>query len=95
MDEKINLDDVISELRSSVPEISFVHFTDDQDFIIASSDRASLGREFFSDILENDESVVRQKDGYYEGGFSIKIGEKRIGALYFEAALTVGSSSQQ
>jgi len=91
MDEKINLDDVISELRSSVPEISFVHFTDDQDFIIASSEPGVLGRVFVSDIIETGESAVREKDGHCEGGFSIKIGEKRIGALYFGAGIVKDS----
>lgn len=94
MDEIATLDKIIGELRAAVTDISLVHFTDGHGVIVASSDHASLGREFLSDILENDESVVRQKDDYYEGGFSVRIGEKRIGALYFEAALTAADSSQ-
>jgi serine/threonine protein kinase len=94
MDEIAALDEIIGELRAAVTDISLAHFTDGQGVIIASSDGASLGREFFSDILENGESVVRQKDGYYEGGFSIRIGDKRIGALYFEAAFFTADSSQ-
>jgi len=56
---------------------------------------SDIGNVITSDIIETGESAVREKDGHYEGRFSIKIGEKRIGALYFEAALTVGNSSQQ
>jgi len=94
MDEIATLDDVISELRDAVADISLVHFTDGQGFIIASSDRASLGREFFSDIFNNTECVVRSKDGYYEGGFSIRIGEKKIGVLYFKTDIAQPDNPQ-
>lgn len=95
MDEIERLDDIINELRAVVTDVSLVHFTDRQGIIVASSDGAVLGDEFFSDILENDESIVRQRDGCYEGGFSVRIGEKKIGSLYFETAITVKDSSGQ
>jgi serine/threonine protein kinase len=95
MDEIALLDDIITELQTAVTDISLVHFINDQDIIIASSDPASLGRGFFNDVLDDKESIVRQKDEYYEGGFSVRIGKKKIGALYFQTAVIPADSSGQ
>lgn len=95
MDEIETLDEIIDEIRTAVSEIALIHFTDEQNIIVASSDITALGRELFSDILENDEDGIRQKDDSIEGGFSIRIGEKKIGNLYFEALFARADSSVQ
>jgi hypothetical protein len=79
------LGEIISKVRQDEPEISAIHFTDPQHVVIASSDPNLVGKNYVSDLLKSGSSVVRNKAGLFEGGFSINIGSKAIGALYFQA----------
>lgn len=85
MDDEANLSEIITRLSRDEPEIGFINFTDDKNKIIASSDPTVVGEVYNPDLLESGTSVVRETNGVYEGGFSIAIGNKRVGALYFEA----------
>jgi hypothetical protein len=79
------LGEIISKVRQDEPEISAIHFTDTKGVVIASSDPNLVGKNYLSDILKSGTSVVRNAAGVFEGGFSINIGSKSIGALYFKA----------
>jgi len=79
------LGEIIAKVRQDEPEITTVHFTDTKNVVIASSDPNLVGKNYNSDLLKSGASVVREKAGIYEGGFSINIGSKPIGAFYFQA----------
>lgn len=79
------LGEIISKVRQDEPEVSAIHFTDAKNVVIASSDPNLVGKNYVSDLLKSGTSVVRNKAGVYDGGFSISIGSKAIGALYFQA----------
>jgi uncharacterized protein YoxC len=85
MNESAKLNEIITSLGRDEPEMTFIYFTDSKNKIIASSNPSMIGRIYDTDILSSGESIVREKNGTYEGGFSITIGQKRIGALYFSA----------
>jgi len=79
------LGEIISKVRQDEPEISAIHFTDTKNVVIASSDPNLVGKNYLSDLLKSGTSVVRNNAGVFNGGFSINIGSKSIGALYFQA----------
>jgi len=85
MEEVANLGEVISRFRRDDSEITFIHFTDINNKVIASSDPNVLGKTYTSALLESGPSVVKENNGTFEGGFSIRVGKKRVGALYFGA----------
>ncbi|KPJ72616.1 hypothetical protein AMJ52_05830 [candidate division TA06 bacterium DG_78] len=85
MNESPKLNEIITSLRRDEPEMTFIYFVDNTNKIIASSNPNMIGKTYDTDILTSGESIVREKNGTYEGGFSITIGQKRIGAIYFEA----------
>ncbi len=79
------LDEVIIRFRRDDSEITYVYFADAKDNIIASSDQDVKGKTYDSALLTSGPSVVREKNGVFEGGFSIRVGKTRVGALYFGA----------
>jgi hypothetical protein len=85
MNENAKLNEIIMSLRRDEPEMTFIYFADNTNKIIASSSSDMIEKTYETDILTSGESVVRVENGTYEGGFSITIGRKRIGAFYFEA----------
>jgi len=85
LDDNAKLDEIITSLRSDEPEITFIHFTDNKNKVIASSDTNFVGETYNSNILASGSGTVRENNGTYEGGFSINIGNKTVGALYFVA----------
>ena len=85
MDESANLNEVIVRFRRDEPELTYIHFTDAKNKIIASSDSNIIGKIYNSTLLESGSSVVVEKKGIFEGGFSIKIGNTTVGVLYFGA----------
>jgi len=90
VDAVINKDDaklneIIVQFRQDDSDITNVFFTDTENNIIASSDPNVKGRTHDSALLESGPSVVKEKNGTFEGGFSIRVGKKRVGALYFGA----------
>ncbi len=82
-DAKLN--EIIVQFRQDDSEITDVFFTDTENNIIASSDPNVKGRTYDSALLESGPSVVKEKHGTFEGGFSIRVGKKRVGAFYFGA----------
>lgn len=91
MKDEANLSEIITRLRRDEPEIGFINFTDNKNRVIASSDPTIVGEIYNPDLLEAGNSVVRENSGVYEGGFGITVGNKRVGAFYFEAKPTVSS----
>jgi len=87
MDADVNLNEIITQLSKDEPEITFIHFTNNKNRIIASTDSTLTGKVYSSDLLNDSACVVRVGDGGYECGFSIEVGRKRVGALYFGATL--------
>lgn len=85
MEEVANLSEIINQFCRDEPEVSFIHFTDGKNKVIASSDSTIVGKTYSSTLLKSGSSVVRATNGLYEGGFSIKIGKTKVGALYFGA----------
>jgi serine/threonine protein kinase len=82
-----NLNEVIQQLRGDEPEITYIHFADDKNVVIASSDTSVMGAVFNSDLPKSGPSTVRGRERFYEGAFEIKADETRLGALYFGALL--------
>lgn len=78
------LTEIIAQLRKDEPEITFIHITDDKNKIIASTDPNSIDKIYNSNILASGTSVVKEKSGIYEGGFSINVGSARKGMLFFQ-----------
>ncbi len=85
MEEVANLNEVISRFRRDDSEITFIHFTDAKNKVIASTDPNVMGKSYDSALLDSGPSVVKEKDGIFEGGFTIRVGKKKVGALYFGA----------
>ncbi len=85
MDESANLNEIIVRFRRDEPELTYIHFTDAKNKIIASSDSNIIGKIYNSTLLKSGSSVVVEKKGIFEGGFSIKIGNTTVGTLYFGA----------
>jgi prefoldin subunit 5 len=85
MGEEANLSEIISRLQRDEPELTFVHITDTNHVVLASSDSTMVGRTYNSNILAVGSNAVREQNGKYDGGFSINVGTKRVGALYFSA----------
>ena len=85
MGDNAKLEEIITNLRSDEPEITFIHFTNSKNKVIASSDANFVGETYNSNILTPGSSMVRENNGAYEGRFSINIGNKAVGALYFVA----------
>lgn len=80
------LTEIVTRLRKDEPELTFVHITDSKHQILASSDSAMVGKTYSSDIMTAGSSNVVEQNGRYEGGFSIDVGQVRVGALYFGIA---------
>ena len=83
MGDGARLSEIVTRLRKDEPELTFVHITDSKYQILASSDSAMMGKTFSSNILTAGSSNVVEHNGLYEGGFSIDVGQIRVGALYF------------
>ncbi len=79
------LDEIIIRFRRDDPEITYVYFADVNNNIIASSDPDVKGKTYDTALLSSGPSVVQEKNSIFEGGFSIRVGKKRVGALYFGA----------
>jgi len=97
-EQSLNLTEIIARFKRDEKEITYIHFTDKEGKVLASSEQDLVGKTFESKLLESGPSVVKEKNGLYEGGFSIKIGNTMVGALYFGArpdmpAITVTQSS--
>ena len=85
MEEIGNLDEIITRFRRDQSELTYIHFTDAKNKVIASSDPKSIAKTYSSTLLKSGSSVVKENNGLFEGGFSIKVGKTQVGALYFGA----------
>ncbi len=89
MEEISNLNEIIDRFHRDEKEITYIHFTDAKNKILASNDPNKVGKTHNSTLLKSGSSVVNEKDGTFNGGFSIKIGKTTVGALYFGAKPTI------
>jgi DNA repair exonuclease SbcCD ATPase subunit len=85
MGEEANLTEIITRLQKDEPELTFIHFTDAKNEVLASNDSTMIGKVISSNVLTTGSSAVREGNGIYECGFSIDIAKKRVGVLYFGA----------
>ncbi len=85
MGEAANLTEIVDRFRRDEPELIFIHFTDDKNKVIASSDPATVGKNYESTLVKSGPSVVKEKNGIFEGGFTIRVGKTNVGAVYFGA----------
>jgi len=83
MEEISVLKEIIYRFRENEPEIGYIHFTDSKNKVLASSDSSFTDKTYDSDLPETEQSVIKEKNGTYECGFSITIGRTKIGSLYF------------
>jgi hypothetical protein len=88
MEEISVLRETIYRFRENEPEISYIHFTDSKNKVLASSDSSLADRTYSSDLLETEQSVIKEKSETYECGFSITVGRTKIGSLYFGMVLS-------
>jgi hypothetical protein len=96
--QSLNLSEIIARFMRDEKEITYIHFTDADGNVLASSDQELIGKGYESALLNSGSSVVEENNGIYEGGFAITIGKTVVGALYFGArpdipTLSVGASS--
>jgi cell division protein FtsB len=77
------LAEIIAQFRRDEPDLQYVHITNAQGTIIASSNDEMVGTPYESNILGTGPSVVREKSGVFEGGFEIRLKQTKLGVLYF------------
>ncbi len=78
--DEAKLSEIVSAIKQNEPEVMAVVFTDAEKKVIASSDASLLGINYVP--LNPGSNKITEKSGVYEGGFSILLGTKAIGALY-------------
>jgi hypothetical protein len=83
MGDEAKLSEIITRLRKDEPELTYVHITDAKYQVLASSDSSLVGSTYVSNILTAGSSTVREQKGIYEGGFSINVGQMKVGAFFF------------
>lgn len=93
MGEEAKLSEIVTRLKNDEPEITFVHITDADNKVLVSTDSAMVNKIYNSDVLGGGSSAVTERNGIYEGGFSIEIGKTKVGFLYFGANPRVSSSA--
>ncbi|UCG29514.1 MAG: hypothetical protein JSV53_08325 [candidate division WOR-3 bacterium] len=93
MGEEAKLSEIVTRLKNDEPEITFVHITDADKKVLVSTDAAMVSKIYNSDVLGGGSSAVTERNGIYEGGFSIEIGKTKVGFLYFGANPRVSSNT--
>ncbi len=95
MGEEAKLTEIVTRLKNDEPEITYVHITDGDNKVLVSTDPAMVTKTYTSNLLSGGSSAVAERNGSYEGGFSIEIGKTKVGFLYFGAnpAVTSGTFS--
>jgi flagellar hook-basal body complex protein FliE len=83
MGDDAKLSEVVTRLQKDEPELTFVHITDAKYKILTSVDSSMIGKTYNPSVLMAGPSAVREQNGLYEGGFSINVGQMRVGALFF------------
>lgn len=83
MGDEAKLSEIITRLQRDEGELTFVHITDAENKILASSDASKIGQTHSAGIVIQGASTVQEQGGVYEGAFSINVGQMRVGILYF------------
>src|SRR4030042_1406744 len=82
-----NLNEVILQLVQDEPELVYLHFTDNNKKVVASTNRDVIGAEYRSDFLRSDDDTVYERNNFYEGAYNVSIDGNKLGALYFSARI--------
>lgn len=90
MGDEAKLSEIITRFQKDETELTFIHITDAKYKVLASSDSLKIGQVHSTNILTTGSSAVRERNGIYEGGFSINVGQMRVGILYFGLKPNVG-----
>lgn len=85
MEETANLNEIIVRFLQDEEEVTFIHFTDADNKVLASSNNDMIGASFTPDFLAAGETGVREQNGVYEGAFPVTVGTTVIGKLFFSA----------
>lgn len=80
-----NLHEIIIQLMQDEPGMVYIHFTDNEHQVVASSNESVIGAEYRSDFLNAAENAVRKHNNFYEGAFTIRAENNVLGAFFFTA----------
>jgi len=83
MNEEWKLHEVILTIARDEPTMVYAHFVNKKNKIISSNESTNIGKVYKADLAIADTSAIQDENGNYECGFSIKVKDKKIGALYF------------
>jgi hypothetical protein len=76
--DQVILEEYISRVMRDVPDITFMHFVDDSNQVIASSSPRLVGKLYKPELVVMPADMVREKNGFFEGGFFGAIVEKGV-----------------
>ncbi len=82
-----NLNEVILQIVRDEPEIVYLHFTDNNSKVVASTNNTVIGAEYRSDFIRADDNRVFDRNNFYEGAYQVSIDGNKLGALYFSARI--------
>jgi prefoldin subunit 5 len=85
MADEANLTEIITRVKNDEPEITFMHITNADNEVLVSTDPAMVGKTYDADVSTEGSSTVTERNGVYEGGFSIEVSKTEVGFLYFGA----------
>ena len=85
MGEEANLSEIITRLKKDEPDIKYIHFTNKNGMVIASTMANIVGKKYSSNLGKSGQDEVQEKNGTYEGAFKITVGKTQIGTLYLGA----------
>lgn len=77
------LSEIVLTIKQEDPEILSVIFTDDKNKVIASSNGELIGTDY-APVNPGGSNKIVEKEGIYEGGFSINLGAAPIGTFYIQ-----------
>jgi hypothetical protein len=83
MSDDAKLSEILTRLQKDERELTFVHITDAENKILASSDASKIGQTYNANMTINGAGAVKEEGGVYEGAFSINVGQMRVGMLFF------------
>ncbi len=89
-----NLNEVILQLLNDEPELVYVHFTDNNNKVVASTNDGVIGAEYRSDFIRASDDTVYERNNFYEGAYTVSIEGNKLGALFFSARIMPNSRTK-
>lgn len=86
MGENANLVEIVTRMKRDEPELTFVHITDTENRILASSNPDLVGTTYGTAVSADDGlSKVVERAGIYDGAYAIQVRNTNVGFLYVGA----------